>query len=177
MAQDAFYSNKKRVQFGTVGTPLALDGATDVTAGGYAPGVKVFVNRVGIVVTTSYTEPASGDLQLTLSLADPVNAAPVSFAVLDFGDTTYAIGDVIWADVIVPVAQAAGEDALASNPRSMPTSVLDVAPSGPMEVPQGAAFEVNVTNAAQAGDGIVIVEMIEEDEPLAFSSGNVFINA
>lgn len=178
MGVETFWANKRRVYFpgSTPGTGVAIDGATDITGGGYVPGVKSYVNRVGLVIGTSYTPPASGALQLTLSLADPVNASPVSFAVLSFGTTDYEIGDVIWVDVIAPVAQTSGQDALASNPRSMPTSLLDVAPAGPMEVPPGAAFELSVSNAAQAGDATVIVELIEESEPLAFSAGNVYIN-
>ena len=170
------YAKKKRVQFGTVGTPLAIDTTTDITGGGYLWGVRADVLRVGVVVTTSYTPPASGALTITLAKADPVNASPSTFATLSFGTTDYDIGDVIWADVKAAVAQASGDDTLDGGTTPQ-TSLIDVAPAGPMQVDPGQAMELTVANAAQAGDGIIIVEVIEYDEARAYpSDGEVFLN-
>lgn len=172
------YLNKVRQQVGTVASPTALDSAATISGDGFVYGVRADINRIGFVVTTAYTAPVSGALTMTLSLADPVNASPTSFAVVSFGSATYAVGDVVWADVIVPVAQTTGDDALANNPRLMPTSQIDVAPAGPMTILPGQALEIAVTNAAQAGDGVVFIERIEHDEPVAFinQAGNVFVN-
>lgn len=170
------FLDKKRVQFGTVGTPLAIDTTTDITSGGYLFGVRADVYRVGVVVTTSYTPPASGALTITLAKADPVNASPTTFATLSFGTTDYDIGDVIWADVIVPVAQASGDDTLTGGTTPQ-TSLLDVGPAGPMQVDPGQAMELTVANAAVAGDGIIIVEFVEHDEARKFpNDGIVFVN-
>ena len=169
-------ARKKRVQFGTVGTPLAIDTTTDITGGGYLFGVRADVYRVGVVVTTAYTPPASGALTITLSKADPVNASPVAFATLSFGTTDYDIGDVIWADVIGAVAQSSGEDTLTGGTTPQ-TSLIDVGPAGPMQVDPGQAMELTVANAAVAGDGIIIVEVVEFDEARRFpGDGEVFVN-
>ena len=124
------YGRKQRMQFGTVATPLAIDTTTDITASGQPVVLVTDIYRVGVLVTTAYTVPASGALTITLAKANPVHASPATFATLSFGTTDYDIGDVIWADVIVPVAQASGDDTLAGGTTTQ-TSLIDVAPSRP----------------------------------------------
>lgn len=173
-----FWTQKSRIYYdnATPGGGVAIDTTTDITGGGRVIGVPAHILRVGIVITTAYTPPASGALTMTLSRAHPVNASPSSFAVLSFGTTDYDIGDTVWADVIVPVAQASGDDTLTGGTTPQ-TSLLDVAPSGPMQLDPGDAFELAVTNAAQAGDAVVIVEYIELDEGRRFpNDGVVFVN-
>lgn len=171
------YGRKKRKYFGTVGTPVAIDTTTDITGGGEAVFYVTDVYRVGVLVTTSYTVPASGALTITLASADPVHASPATFATLSFGTTDYDIGDIAWADVIVPVAQASGDDTLSEGTTSQ-TSLINVAPAGPLRLSPGQAYELTVANAAAAGDGIIVVEYVEFDEarPNGVYGGEVYVN-
>lgn len=162
MADSREYGQKKRIQVGTVASPTALDSAAEIFTGGVLNRFDIY--RVGFLVTTSATDPASGEFTLLLRKETPLGASPATFATLTYTvPDAPAIGDVYWADVIVPVAQASGDDTLTGGTTPQ-TSLIDVAPSGPMTVEPGNAYVLEISNQLATGDGIVIVEGIEFDE-------------
>lgn len=74
------------------------------------------------------------------------------------------LGQVYYADAIINVAAAAGEDALEPSFPDMPRSTVNVDPIGPGLLNPGGQFVVEVINAAgNAGTGTVVVEVVEHN--------------
>lgn len=140
-------------------TPTGANGGpVDFNATGdkfiYTPACKAEVYRFGFIADAAMDPDAGG---FVLALDHRITAGS------DTGRTekqtitradaeTVAAGKLVYADVIIPVAQAAQVDG----------SLLDVGPSGPLVVMPGEQVVIEVTNAVGAAStGYVFLEVME----------------
>lgn len=73
-------------------------------------------------------------------------------------------GTVYFADIILPVAQAVGDDSLEPSFPGLPRSLIDVGPAGPHQASLGGQYVIEVIDAAgNAGTGVFFVEVVEHD--------------
>lgn len=149
------YLKKQRVyatvaDFGAVATILTFQSV-----------VPIDVYRFGLVTTGGLTSGTG--ITVDLATIVPIGGSTGSFT--SFTRTTNAVaGAWLYKDVIVPVAQTAGEDALGGA--LFQTSLIDVGPSGPCSVDVGSQVLVRVTAeqaGTTAGAGFCFIEFVEHD--------------
>jgi hypothetical protein len=145
----------------------AAGGVVDFNATGDKFGFQVIVPidvyRFGII-TNAAMDPDAGGFVLALDKRVLVgsDAGRVEIDVLTRADAqTVAQGKVVAREVIVPVAQANGDDTLAGGVTDQ-TSVVNVGPNGPARFVPGDELILEVTNAVGAAStGYVWFEYAE----------------
>jgi len=148
-----------------------LNAAADyLVLGGVGP---IDIYRFGYL-TTSSQDPDAGGFQLDLDRR-PVAGSDAGRVLVDSiaraDAQVVAAGKVVYKDVVIPVAQAAGDDTLSFGGGVTPqTSVVDVGPSGPLRIAPGEQAVLEVSNAVGAAStGFIWVEYAE----LAFDIAHV----
>lgn len=126
----------------------------------FAPTVPIDVYRFGVLVTTTLGGTA-GRLDLYHYPNYDLSTGRLLIASATLG-SLYAAGKMVYRDVLVAVAAAAGEDSLSGGVTSQ-TSTINVDPTGPLTVLPGQAvgIELGVVVAA-AGQGHLFIEYAEK---------------
>ena len=140
--------------------PVDFNATGDVF--GFAPSVPIDVYRFGILTVTAM-DPDAGGFALALDHR-PIAGADTNRTEKDqlrrADAQTVAAGKIVYRDVVIPVAQAAGDDALGGA--TVQTSLVNVGPSGPLHVRPGEEVVLEVTNAVGAAStGRVFIEYAE----------------
>lgn len=143
----------------TLITPTGVNGGpVDFNATGdkyiYTPASPSDIYRFGFI-TDAAMDPDAGGFVLALDWR-PVagsDAGRLEKQTITRADAeTVAAGKLVYADVIIPVAQATGIDG----------SLVNVGPAGPLHVRPGEQAVIEVTNAVGAAStGYVFVEVME----------------
>jgi hypothetical protein len=147
-----------------------LNAAADVMVIGGVNPIEIY--RYGYLLTSAQ-DPDAGGFQLDLDFRPTAgsDAGRVNSDLLLRTDTqVVAAGKVVYKDVIIPVAEAAGDDTLSFGGGTTPqTSLVNVGPSGPLRVEPGqqAVLEISNANGAVA-TGFVFVEYAD----LPFNPGH-----
>ena len=115
-------------------------------------------------VTTSSQDPDAGGFQLDLDrrpLTGSDSGRVLVDSIVRVDANVIAQGKVVYKEVIVPVAQAAGDDTLTGGVTSQ-TSVVNVGPSGPLRLAPGEQAVLEVSNAVGAAStGFLFIEYAE----------------
>ena len=125
----------------------------------YVTPVPIDLYRWGYIVSVALD--ATTDLIAGLNVQTPA-ATDVVKQTATFANAA-AAGSVLSVKVLLPTAQTTGEDALGGA--TVQTSLLDVAPAGPVRVPAGSEIEIEITQAATSGSAYGFIEFVEFDMP------------
>lgn len=156
------FMQKVRFQAGTPAAPVDFTAAAGVALR-FDPQTPIDVYRIGVIPTTAF----SGTQAIVqVRTTTPIGGSPVVYATVTF-PAVMAVGTLYYADILVPVAQAAGDDSLTVivppiDP-DMPRSLIDVDPKGPLLVDVGSELDLRRSQAATTGAGILFVEYVEHD--------------
>lgn len=143
----------------TLITPTGVNGGpVDFNATGdkfiYTPASKSEIYRFGFIADAAM-DPDAGGFVLALDWRPTAGSDTdrVEKATITRADTeTVAAGKLVYADVVIAVAQATGVDG----------SLVNVGPSGPLVVMPGEQAVVEVTNAVgAAATGYIFIEVME----------------
>lgn len=147
--------NKKRAVSATAddlsGTGVSLT---------YITPVPIDIYRWGYVISVALD--ATQDLICGLNVQAP-GATDVPKQTATFAASQSTVGTVLSVKALLPTAQTTGEDALGGA--TVQTSLIDVAPAGPIHVPAGSEVEIEITQAATSGSAFGFIEFVEFDMP------------
>lgn len=170
-------------QFPTpVGASPAAGGLVDFNSTGdkftYAPPGPIDVYRFGLI-SAAALDPDAGGFVMAIDKRPTAQSDTnrTEIDTLTRADAqTVAAGTVLYRDIIVPVAEANGDDTLVGGVTAQ-TSRINVGPSGPLRINPGEELVLEVTNAmGAAGTGQVWIEIVELGfplPPLASGSGRM----
>lgn len=158
----------KKTIFSTLPTPTgSAGGPVDFNATGdkllFAPAQPIEVYRFGFQ-TIEAMDPDAGGFVIALDIRPTIGSdtSRTEVETITRADAdTVAAGKVVYKDVIIAVAAAAGDDTLTGGATTQ-TSTLNVGPSGPKHVMPGQEIVIEVTNAVGAAStGYVFIEYAE----------------
>lgn len=156
---------QKRIAVSVLPTPTgAAGGPVDFNATGdkfiLTVPVPILIYRWGFI-TIELMDPDAGGFVLELDKRVTVgtDTGRVNLTNITRADAdTVAAGSVVANEVVLPVAEAAGDDTLTGGATPQ-TSVVNVGPNGPARIEPGEEVVVEVTNAVGAAStGYVWIE-------------------
>lgn len=125
----------------------------------FAPAQPIDVYRYGFITIEAMDPDAGGfviDLDLRPTVGSDTSRANIETITRADADTV-AAGKIVYKDVILAVAAAAGDDSLGGA--TVQTSTLNVGPTGPKHVTPGQELVIEVSNAVGAAStGYVFIE-------------------
>lgn len=157
---------QKRIAVSTLIDPAGVNGGpVDFNATGdkfiLTMPVPILIYRWGFI-TIAAMDPDAGGFVIALDKRITVGSdtGRVELTNITRADAdTVAAGTVVANEVVLPVAEAAGDDALAGGAGHPQTSVVNVGPNGPARIEPGEEVVIEVTNAVGAAStGYVWIE-------------------
>lgn len=127
----------------------------------YFTPVPMDLYRVGFINAANPFDAGSFAFEVNINAAGAADV--ISFTGTTTTDET-TLGAIVSWDVNNLPAQTSGEDTLTGGTTPQ-TSLVNIAPEGPIRVKAGSQVEVEITTGATAGTGYWFIEFIEHDSP------------